>query len=84
MRALVWLLGVADAILGLRMAYRIDPGWAWFWWMFLGLWFFVGFLVLGAVIWRAVTRGKSGAAAGSAGPFAAAPRKARVAGGGDE
>lgn len=56
MRFMVWLVGVTECLGGLLVTKKLYPGWEWFWWAFLGLWFFAGLLALIVDAFRVATR----------------------------
>lgn len=73
MRLLIWILGVECTLAALMDAYTWRPGWAWAWWVFLGLWMFAGLVVLVVATVGAVTR-RPGAAGPGLVPLRPAPK----------
>jgi len=58
-RLLLWLLGVAECLLGFEVTRRIAPDWAWVWWLWLVVWMVAGVAVLVAAAVSAVKRGQA-------------------------
>lgn len=55
----MWILGVAECLLGFEVTRKLAPAWAWAWWVWLVVWVLAGVAVLISAVVRVVTGGKN-------------------------